>query len=63
MDNAVVEIRQPKGEILYNISTQPGQSGSPIIDISQNEPSIIGIHKGGKKTIYGMEFNSGRLLT
>ena len=51
LEKAVSEIRQPQGQIVHLISTLPGQSGSPILDLSQKPPCVIGIHKGGLSAI------------
>ena len=48
LENAIKKIKQPRGEMQHLISTLPGQSGSPIIDVSKKNPCVIGIHKGGK---------------
>ena len=49
--NRVLIINKEKGKILYDISTEEGQSGASIINIDASERlSIIGIHKGGVLT-------------
>ena len=48
LGNAIEKIKQPRGEIKHLISTLPGQSGSPIVDVSRKTPCVIGIHKGSK---------------
>ena len=66
LKKAVLEIRRPQGQIVHLISTLPGQSGSPILDLSQTPPCVIGIHKGGLKfSVNGeeKEFNTGKLLS
>ena len=50
------------------ISTQAGQSGSPLILVGKNkeELSVIAIHKGGCRVIKGnqeLKYNVGRMLT
>ena len=54
-DGEIKKINNNK-EIYYNISTLPGSSGSPIINLSKNL-NVIGIHcgsvnKGGYKDLY-----------
>ena len=68
LKKAVSEIRQTQGQIVHKISTLPGQSGSPILDLSKKWPCVIGIHKGGLKLkVNGeakkKEFNTGKLLS
>ena len=45
------KIIRSKNQILHKISTKAGQSGSPIILVKNNSLSVIGIHKGGIKTV------------
>lgn len=46
--------------ILYEITTFPGQSGSPVIIGTNDRSKVIAIHKGGNNT---MGVNYGRLIT
>ena len=63
LENVIELVKQPSGEIMHLISTLPGQSGSPIVDVSKKTPCVIGIHKGSKLTVTGDQFNIGRILT
>ena len=49
-----------KGEFTYKISTEEGMSGSSIVLSVKNDYKIVGIHKGGSRTL---QLNKGRLLT
>ena len=47
-----------KSEIRYEISTSPGQSGSPIIIKKDGDYLAIGIHTGGTNIFnYGLHFD------
>ena len=63
----VTAVRKEQSDIVHTISTEPGQSGAPIlIEDSSNNFRIVGVHKGGVKTnVEGkkVEANSARLVT
>jgi V8-like Glu-specific endopeptidase len=42
----ILEIKEEEAAFLHKISTLPGQSGCPIIEIVGDAYSIVGIHKG-----------------
>ena len=67
LNGRVLEVRKDRAELIHRVSSLHGQSGSPLIEVGEkDEPSIIGIHKGGVNTkINGSmcKANSGKLLT
>lgn len=58
--------RKEKKDIIYKLSTLPGQSGAPLLLIDKDQSfKIIGIHKGGV-TVKDMKedmFNASRHIT
>jgi V8-like Glu-specific endopeptidase len=56
----IAEIKVEEATFSYKISTLPGQSGCPIIEIDGDSLSIAGIHKGSCK---GAPLNVGRMVT
>jgi V8-like Glu-specific endopeptidase len=62
----IVEIKEEEAEFSYKISTLPGQSGCPIIEIDGDSLYIAGIHKGSCfSTLNGKKvpLNVGRMVT
>jgi V8-like Glu-specific endopeptidase len=48
----VADVEEEEGEIFHMMTTLPGQSGSPIIEIGPNRSlSIVGVHKGTKNLL------------
>ena len=67
LSGSVTAVRKDQDDIVHTISTEPGQSGAPLlIKDSSNNLRIVGVHKGGVKTKVGgrlVEGNSARLVT
>ena len=62
----IVEIKEKSAELLHKISTLKGQSGCPIVDIDEDSPSIVGIHKGSAIVTINSQkvtINVGRIIT
>ncbi len=53
----VLEVQPNRGKIKYMISTQIGQSGSPVV----SDKGIVAIHAGAGK--HDNNYNMGRLIT
>jgi V8-like Glu-specific endopeptidase len=63
----VFGLGENEDEIFHKMTTLPGQSGCPIIEIGPKRSlTIVGIHKGGRNAeIQGqkVKVNIGRLIT
>jgi hypothetical protein len=57
----VFGLGENEDEIFHKMTTLPGQSGCPIIEIGPKRSlSIVGIHKGGKKCRNSRPKNEGQ---
>jgi hypothetical protein len=65
-EGRIKEIREERGEIVHQISSDYGQSGAAIFLNDNDSYAIVGVHKGGITTpINGVstKANGGRLIT